>query len=363
MDSFVRVAALTNFAEVVGALGYNADAAMRRVGLSPRVLKEPELRLPSDTVVRLLEEAARDTGCETIGLRMAQLRQLSHFGAVSLVLAHQASLRGILTTTIEHLHLLNNSLALQVEDAGPLVIVREEVMSALPARQSIELAIGVIYRLCAALMGDGWRPQSVGFSHAAPASMAVHHQVFRCPVVFDADFNGMVFRAADLDLPNASVDPSLARYAKTLLEALPSLDGGSVGREVRRAIYLMLPSGCATCEWVAQSLGRSLRTLQRELDEEGTSFTALLAEVRQNLARRYIENPRYSLGHVAELLGYSTHSAFTRWFTLQFGQSPAAWRRQAMAPGLKRATAAGTARPPSARRPAAARPGRERAAR
>ena len=171
----------------------------------------------------------------------------------------------------------------------------------------------------------------MNFSHAAPVSLAVHRQVFRCPVVFDADFNGMVFRASDLDRPNASADPSLVRYAKTLLDTLPSPSGDLVGREVRRAIYLMLPAGCVTCEWVAQSLGRSLRTLQRELEEEDTSFTALLADVRQNLARRYIENPRYSLGRVAALLGYSTHSAFTRWFTLQFKQSPAAWRRQFVA--------------------------------
>lgn len=61
---------------------------------------------------------------------------------------------------------------------------------------------------------------------------------------------------------------------------------------------------------------------------QGTSFSALTAEVRRELVLRYIENPRYSLGHVAELLGYSTHSAFTRWFAQQFGASPATWRQQ-----------------------------------
>jgi AraC-like DNA-binding protein len=53
-----------------------------------------------------------------------------------------------------------------------------------------------------------------------------------------------------------------------------------------------------------------------------------VVEVRRELVLRYIESPRYSLGHVADLLGYSTHSAFTRWFAQQFGRSPAAWREQ-----------------------------------
>ena len=242
MDSFVRAAALTHFAEVSATLGYNADAALRRAGLQPRVLQEPELRLPAEAVVGLLEAAARATGCETFGLRMVQSRQLSNFGVVSLLLAHQGSLRGILTATIEHLHLLNNSLAMQMEDAGPLVFMREEVMSAMPARQSIELAIGVIHRTCAALMGEGWRPRSVNFSHAAPASLADHHQVFRCPVEFNADFNGMVFRAADLDVPNPTADPGLARYAKTLLENVPSPVAPPANRS-RRA----WAAACAPC--------------------------------------------------------------------------------------------------------------------
>jgi AraC-like DNA-binding protein len=79
---------------------------------------------------------------------------------------------------------------------------------------------------------------------------------------------------------------------------------------------------------VARNLGRSLRTLQRELDETGTSFTVLLAEAKRNLVRRYIVNPHYSLEHIADLLGYSTHSAFARWFKTEFGQSPISLRRQ-----------------------------------
>jgi len=49
--------------------------------------------------------------------------------------------------------------------------------------------------------------------------------------------------------------------------------------------------------------------------------------VRRDLAMRYMENPNFSLGRVAELLGYSMPSSFTRWFRAEFGQSPAVWRK------------------------------------
>jgi AraC-like DNA-binding protein len=49
-------------------------------------------------------------------------------------------------------------------------------------------------------------------------------------------------------------------------------------------------------------------------------------EARRELVETYMENPRYTLRSIAELLGYSTLSSFTRWFTAQFGSSPGAWR-------------------------------------
>ncbi|WP_321940216.1 AraC family transcriptional regulator [Paraburkholderia sp. J8-2] len=67
--------------------------------------------------------------------------------------------------------------------------------------------------------------------------------------------------------------------------------------------------------------------MQRELDKAGESFTSLLNEVRCELAMRYVGNPRYSLVEVSELLGYSSPSTFTRWFSAQFGIAPAVWRR------------------------------------
>lgn len=82
-------------------------------------------------------------------------------------------------------------------------------------------------------------------------------------------------------------------------------------------------------------MGRSLRTLQRELDREGLSFSELLTEVRHELALRYLDHPHYSVGQVAAMLGYASHSAFTRWFAAQFGCAPEAWRSRAQ--GLPRA--------------------------
>ncbi len=332
MTSLVRAAALTNFAQIAKELGIDADAALRRAGLRLNLAQQPDQMVQGARVARLLEDTAQRSGCESLGLRMAAQRQLSNFGALSLLLMHQPTLRQVLLTLIEHLHMLNSGLAIQMEDAGKLVVLREELIVPLVARQSIELAIGVLYRMCEALLAERWQPASVCFSHEAPASAAFHRHFFKCRVEFGATFNGLVCRAADLNVPNPAADPVLADYARKMIEALPGDRERAIDQEVRKAIYLMLPAGRATCKSVALTLGVSVRTLQRELDGRALTFKQLINEVRQELARRYVANSRYSLGEVAAMLGYSSHSAFTRWFGAQFGCSPEAWHGRSASP-------------------------------
>ncbi|WP_442881951.1 helix-turn-helix domain-containing protein [Duganella sp. S19_KUP01_CR8] len=84
--------------------------------------------------------------------------------------------------------------------------------------------------------------------------------------------------------------------------------------------------GRATIEQIAQALGMNVRTLQRRLEDDGANFSDLINEVRRDLVQRYMNNPSYSLARIGDLLGYSMASSFTRWFTAQFGATPAAWR-------------------------------------
>jgi AraC-like DNA-binding protein len=90
--------------------------------------------------------------------------------------------------------------------------------------------------------------------------------------------------------------------------------------------------GRASVEQIAQGLGMNVRTLQRRLDSHSVTFSSLINDVRSELAQRYIVNQSYPLGRIAEQLGYANQSAFTRWFTAQFGVPPSALRADAPTP-------------------------------
>ena len=80
-------------------------------------------------------------------------------------------------------------------------------------------------------------------------------------------------------------------------------------------------------EGAAACVGLPPRTLQRRLVAEGHSFSQMLNEARRDLAVRYIGNSSQSITAVAQQLGYSAQSSFTRWFISEFGMAPAKWRR------------------------------------
>jgi AraC-like DNA-binding protein len=66
----------------------------------------------------------------------------------------------------------------------------------------------------------------------------------------------------------------------------------------------------------------SERTLVRHLAESDISFTEILKKLRHELALKYIRQPELSLTHIAFLLGYANHSAFSAAFKRTTGLSP-----------------------------------------
>lgn len=68
---------------------------------------------------------------------------------------------------------------------------------------------------------------------------------------------------------------------------------------------------------VAAALAMSPPTLRRRLEEDGTTFSALVDETRRDLAEQYLRNPKKAVDEVASLLGFghvpTFHRAFRRW--------------------------------------------------
>ncbi len=70
----------------------------------------------------------------------------------------------------------------------------------------------------------------------------------------------------------------------------------------------------------------SPRTLQRRLQESGSSFQRVLDEARHQMARYYLSNSALELNEAAYLLGFEDPNSFGRAFRAWEGMPPSDWR-------------------------------------
>jgi len=320
VTNLVRSACLTNFADVAARCSLGALALLGEVGLPARALEDPDLKVPALAVGRLLELAAARAGEEAFGLRMSESRRLSNLGYLGMLARDEPTLRSALEALMDNIRLHTDALALRLEPAGHLVSLHEELVTGNgeSLRQLMELIVASTFGVLRILLGERWRPSLVSFSHRAPRNVLMHRRVFGKAVEFEHAFNGIVFRASDLDAVNPGADPGMARYARALLE--PVLDAQApLSDRVRQLVVLLLPRGQCRVEVVAQELGVDRRTVARGLASEGTTFSQLIDDMRRELLRRHLKDRSQSLTDVSSLLGFSSPSAFARWHRQQFG--------------------------------------------
>lgn len=323
----VRAASLTNYDQIARLVGLDPDAMLRRAGISRAALADPDNLIATAPVVQLLEDSAAQSKCQSFGLLMAETRTLASVGAVSLLLMHQGTARDVIEALVKYQRLMAEAMAVSMEEVGEAAIIRADIVGGLAQPQSIELLVGIACRVIAAATGGLWRPESVHFVHDAPDDLTVHRRVFRCPLAFGSDFNGLVCPSASLDVPSGAAEPIMASHAERYLDMLEPRDSDqSAAARVTRNLFALFPSGRVTLDEVSRNLALSPRSLQRLLREEGTSFAALTNGVRRELVQRYLANSSHSITSIGLMLGYSSPSSFTRWFSAEFGVSPAAWR-------------------------------------
>ena len=325
----IRIASLSGYIELVESLGRDPHAFLARVGLNAQTFDNPEVLIPADAVRELLEITSRATGTEDFALRLADRRTFSDLGPLALVLKEEATPRQALDTLCRYLKLLNTSLITRIEDVGQSVVIREDLMPSshhLPMRQSVELAVGVMFRILRELIGPQWQPLEVYFTHRAPASASGHRAFFGRAPKFNQEFNGLVCAAADLQISRAAGNPKAVRFAREYLDAALQSRSGGLAEACREVVLVLLPGGQCTAQQVAQHLRVDRRTLHRHLSAQGLTFSALLNEVRSELVMRHLRDSDLPLGEVASLLGFAAQSSFSHWFRASFGCSVSQWR-------------------------------------
>ena len=218
----------------------------------------------------------------------------------------------------------------EANESGLQLIIRDVGSSALhPARAEFALALAL--KLARDVTGVPIVPLQVAFAHQRPDDDSEHRRFFRVPVRFATGANTMIVSAIDVARPLPGADAALSAIVRRRLDqvlprgaVLPT--SASLSARVRRMLVEDLGQTTLTADSVARALALSRRTLTRRLGEEGTSFRAILDDVRAELSRALLQDRSLSIADVAFFLQYSEPAAFHRSFRRWTGQTPQHYR-------------------------------------
>lgn len=315
--------------DLVGRWSVSPEAMLEGLGFTRESLANPSLRLSLTTTNVLIERALRLSGEPGLAFSMGLQMRLSSHGYLGFAAMTAGTIRQALELALRFIPTRTLALALRLHVEGERAsLVLEERVDLGPSREFILVTLMIgIARIGRAvtnteIAGDAdlmfdEPPYFARFAHLAPGR-----------VRFGQPSNRLLFDAKALDLPLEMADPVAMELAREQCERELS----ALGRDDRTLLTVRelapLPDGFRTLEDVARLLHVSPRTLKRRLSDHGTSYSALIEELRQERAHLLLRDGTLSREQIAERLGYSDPANFARAFRRWTGKTPGQARRE-----------------------------------
>ena len=315
--------------------GKDVRPILTGAGLTVQDVENSECRLQASAQIKVLELAAKELQDDYLGFRLAENFELGEIGLVYYVMASSERLLDALRNAERYCAINNEGVRLRVSTDSDLTIGFEYLhVDRRSDRHHAEFWLVTLVRICQALTADGLVPKQINLRHPRAQVPADVGTQLGCKITYEADRDEVSFAASSSALAVIGADTHLnrllLRYAHEAL-AQRVIQRDSLRSQVEDQLVQLLPNGSANVSEVARRLGMSRRTLARALSEEGTSYSAVLGDLRQALAKRYLREEPLPVSEIAWLLGYREVSSFTNAFAGWTGQTPREFRTSASA--------------------------------
>ncbi|NWF25479.1 AraC family transcriptional regulator [Streptomyces sp. PKU-EA00015] len=314
---------------VAAERGHDLGPPLRRAGLSEAALSAVGQRISYRQGSSVIREAMRDLDDPALGLAVGRRQRATAWGLVGLGLQASPTLHDALELGVRHHGVTGSMLDYRtrtVPDGAAILATARYTDSELRAFL-LEKAFAGIVALVRDSLDETFAPHTVAVHHPRPPYGDAYEDYFRCPVVFDAPDDRIVFGGDWLRTPLPGAD------AYTLAQVIALLDAaraqGRDRQDLVQGLEVSVARGLPHVPPLAQQAlarGMSERTLRRRLAEHGTSYEALVDSVRLVRAEELITGSDLPLHNIAGLLGFSDARTLRRAVARWFGTSPSALR-------------------------------------
>lgn len=321
MNSLIGGPVLLGFSELVTRLGGDAEAILRRRNIDPAAVGDEGRFLSTAAVAAVVVDAADALGCPDFAMRLGSEQGIQMLGPVAVIIRHSETFADAVDGVSRYLHNLappDHVELLRSEKAAVVTLTTTVAMG--PARDHwIEKGLAVAMEAFRFMLGEDFTPLRVTMQHRRISAAKCYHQTFSCPIEFQSELNSIHVPRALLTRPIRGRDAeALALAERYLTEIGPDL---AIVDHVRDLTVRLLAANQATLPLAARTMSLHPRVLQRRLAEAGTTFDAILDDVRRVLAWD-LSATGMSVSRISSTLGYSEQSSYSRACRRWYGESP-----------------------------------------
>jgi AraC-like DNA-binding protein len=331
---FTSVPAVLKHLRLAEHLGLDCDAALTAAGIDPGVLKDTSRRIPGLQYERLLEHLIDVSGDPLFGLHSARFVQPGSWSVLGYITMNCATVGEAMSRIVPYEKLVGDMGVSRIEAAEEQVRLIWDCRHHNPeVRRHMVEDVLASWLLYARWIADTQlSPIEVWFEHAQPAEVDLteYQTLFGCPIRFGQPCNALLVPPQHLQIPLRQADANLLRtleeHALTLMAGLDKDEPLPV--RVHNALRLLLKDGLPRKERVAEKFHMTERTLQRHLQQAGTSYQEILDQLRRELAEHYLLRSELGIQDIASYLGFSEARSFHRSFKSWTGMTPGEYRER-----------------------------------
>lgn len=302
--------------------GVAYEKYLLEAGITPELIENATAPFPRNLFFRFMNAACDGEGIEDIGMLVGHKTSLQMMGEFGEVLLNVKTIHDYLKRGCQLISAASTGDYYWLKDE-PEQLLFCASLSKLGEKDTVQnylyLMLITINTIVTAI-GEVWQPTNIVIPGLTPESASKLANVLpRTEIVSKG-------KHASFPVSNEILARPILNRSKPLKmidDTMPS----SFLTSTAQLVEILILAGQSDINSVAKAAGISSRTLQRNLQKNGTNFTDLLLQSRIRLAQQWIRKGKQSLGDIAHALGYSDAANFSRAFRRHTGQSPRAYRK------------------------------------
>lgn len=335
-EEMVHSSGLRGYVDVMQQLKIDPIPLLAKHGITLEDLQNDNSWIKLISLIQLLEESSQLANCPDLGLRISIYQDISILGVLGMIIQSAMTFREMIKygSDLMFLHgtatrlYVNEYVTTELFDQSTdifeiiLDIQLNDSKNIVSKRQAIDMSLAVCHRVLAYLSGNQYQLLKVSLPHSPLAPLHVYKRCFNAEVVMGQKHAALYLHKDMLNIKLNRVDSGLRKIVDSYLEQGFHNHHDSIVDRVRHAIRIHLSSPKANKVEIAQMLAMHPRSLQRKLNEAGTSFEEIKEQLKRQLLLQYLVDSQLSMSHIASMLGFSEQSVLSRACKNWFGMSP-----------------------------------------